>query len=134
MALTPQQPISHRPMTGQTAQRVPLEQLDVQLLSIQQGSHELGASEDLLIAGSVLVDLRHHPDPLEINLLRSAPELFFQPIDPCVIDRDSSRGTLLCILCLFHFVFSFLLVICLLYIDLHLCNGLTVLVLTPPSF
>ena len=56
--------------------------VDVQLLPLQQGCHEFGSTEDLLVASGVLVHLGHDPDPLKIDLLRSAPELLFQPVDP----------------------------------------------------
>ena len=69
--------------------------IDVQLLPLKQGGHELGSSEDLLVASGVLVNLCHDPDPLKINLRRRAPELFFQSIDPCIIGLDLCCGTLL---------------------------------------
>ncbi len=77
--------------------------VDVELLPLQQGGHELGATHDILVALSGRVNLLHDPDPLKINLSRRAPELFFQPIDPCLVGLDPPCGTLLCILCLFHF-------------------------------
>ena len=81
--------------------------VDVELFPLQQGGHELGSTHDILVALSSRVNLLHDPDPLKIDLGRSAPELFFQPVDPCFIGLDLSCGTLLCFLFLFHFLSPF---------------------------
>ena len=39
--------------------------VDVELLPLQQGGHELGSTHDVLVALSGRVDLLHDPDPLE---------------------------------------------------------------------
>jgi len=64
---------------------------------------------DLLVAGSIPVNLCHNPDPLKIDFLRVTHVLFFQPIDPIVIGLDATRGTLFSFF--FHFAFSFFLIV-----------------------
>ena len=73
--------------------------VDVELLPLQQGGHELGATHDVLVALSGRVDLLHDPDPLEIDLSGRAPELFLQPVDPCGIGLHAAGGALLRVLC-----------------------------------
>ena len=68
--------------------------VDVQLLPLQQGRHELGSADDLLVAGSVLVHLGHDANALEVDLLRRAPELLLEPIDARLVGRDAACGTL----------------------------------------
>ncbi len=83
--------------------------VDVELFPLQQGGHELGATHDVLVALSRRVHLLHDPDPLEIDLRRGRPELFFQPIDPVFVDLDTACRALRRILCLCHCMFSVLL-------------------------
>ena len=42
--------------------------VDVELLPLKQGCHELGPTDDLLVACGGLVNLLHDPDPLKIDL------------------------------------------------------------------
>ena len=44
--------------------------VDVELLPLQQGGHELGSTHDILVALRLRVNLLHDPDPLKINLSR----------------------------------------------------------------
>ena len=53
---------------------------------------ELGPADDLLVAGGALVDLRHDPDPLVVDLLRRAHVLRLQAVDPRGVRRDSAGG------------------------------------------
>ena len=80
--------------------------IDVELFPFQQGGHELGATHDILVALSGRVNLLHDPDPLEINLGRSASELFFQPINPCSIGFYTTCCSCLCTLGRFDAAFA----------------------------
>ncbi len=66
--------------------------VDVQLLPLDQLGEELGPADDLLVAGGALVDLRHDPDPLAVDLLGRAHVLLLQPVDPIGIDLDPTAG------------------------------------------
>ena len=85
--------------------------VDVELLPLQQGGHELGSTHDILVALRLRVNLLHDPDPLKINLGRGAPELFFQTVDPCFVGLDPSLWRIRCSFgfsycCRFHVAWS----------------------------